>query len=154
VTEAIEKAGRASAGLFLYGPSTIFGQHARMPDEDTARLALRSADQLRTDIANLECGQEFLMQRVNSRNCIGPLPRAPCHLGPVRPPRRLVPGRIGDIAAMTDRPLRRLFWRVADGLDYLVTLRILDALAGPLPETPADRQRERTDEVRSNVINY
>jgi hypothetical protein len=68
-----------------------------------------------------------------------------------------VPGRIGDIAAMTDRPLRRLFWRVADGLDYLVTLatpRILDALAGPLPETPADRQRERTDEVRSNVIDY
>ena len=37
-----------------------------MPDEDTARLALRTADQLRTDIANLECGQEFLVQRVNS----------------------------------------------------------------------------------------
>jgi uncharacterized membrane protein len=36
-----------------------------MPDEDTARLALRTADQLRTDIANLECGQEFLMQRIN-----------------------------------------------------------------------------------------
>jgi hypothetical protein len=51
---------------------------------------------------------------------------------------------IGDIAA-TDR-LRRLFWRVADALDYLVTLvrlRMLDALAGPLPETPADRQRDR-----------
>jgi hypothetical protein len=32
---------------------------------------------------------------------------------------------------------------VADDLDYLVTLaglRILDALAGPLPETPADRE--------------
>ena len=35
-----------------------------MPDEDT-RLALRTADQLRTDIANLECGREFLMQRIN-----------------------------------------------------------------------------------------
>jgi hypothetical protein len=50
---------------------------------------------------------------------------------------------------MTDGPLRRLFWRVADQLDYLVTLarlRMLDALAGPLPETPADRQRERDRE--------
>jgi hypothetical protein len=48
--------------------------------------------------------------------------------------------------AMADEPLRRLFWRVADDLDYLWTLaslRILDALAGPLPETEADRQRER-----------
>jgi hypothetical protein len=48
----------------------------------------------------------------------------------------------------TDR-LRRLFWRVADDLDYLVTLvrlRILDALAGPLLETPADQQRERDRE--------
>jgi hypothetical protein len=47
---------------------------------------------------------------------------------------------------MTDGRLRRLFWRLADDLDYLVTLaslRILDALAGPLPETEADRQRER-----------
>jgi hypothetical protein len=37
-----------------------------------------------------------------------------------------------------------LFWRVADDLDYLwtlATLRILDGLAGPLPETPADQQR-------------
>jgi hypothetical protein len=45
--------------------------------------------------------------------------------------------------------LRRLFWRVADALDYLwtlATLRILDALAGPLPETEADRQRERDQE--------
>src|SRR5260370_6346162 len=41
-------------------------QHAPvMPDEDTAHLALRTADQLRTDIANLECGQEFLMQQIN-----------------------------------------------------------------------------------------
>jgi hypothetical protein len=45
VTEAIEKAGGASAGLFLYGPSTMFGQHARMPDDDTARFAFRTADQ-------------------------------------------------------------------------------------------------------------
>jgi hypothetical protein len=36
-----------------------------MPDEDNARLALRTADQLRTDIANLECGQKFLMQQIN-----------------------------------------------------------------------------------------
>jgi hypothetical protein len=43
----------------------MFGQHTPvMPDEET-RLALRTADQLRSDIANLECGQEFLMQRIN-----------------------------------------------------------------------------------------
>jgi hypothetical protein len=45
---------------------------------------------------------------------------------------------------MTDGVLRRLFWRVADQFDYLLTLarlRILDALAGPLPETPADLRR-------------
>ena len=47
---------------------------------------------------------------------------------------------------MADGRLRRLFWRVADELHYLwtlATLRILDALAGPEPETPADLQRER-----------
>jgi hypothetical protein len=46
---------------------------------------------------------------------------------------------------MTDGRLRRLFWRVVDELHYLwtlATLRILDGLAGPLPETPADHQRE------------
>jgi hypothetical protein len=43
----------------------MFGHHARMPDEDAARLALRTADQLRTDIANLECSQEFLKQQIN-----------------------------------------------------------------------------------------
>jgi hypothetical protein len=46
---------------------------------------------------------------------------------------------------MTDGPLRHFFWQVADELDYLLTLarlRILDALAGPLPETPSDRQCE------------
>jgi hypothetical protein len=50
---------------------------------------------------------------------------------------------------MTKGPLRRLFWRVADDLDYLVTLaslRVLDALAGPEPETPADQQRKRDRE--------
>jgi hypothetical protein len=58
---------------------------------------------------------------------------------------------------MTDAPFRCLFWRVADALDCLwtlATLRLLDGLAGPLPETPADRRGERTDEVRSNVIDY
>jgi hypothetical protein len=55
----------------------------------------------------------------------------------------------GDIVAMTDGRLRGLFWRVVDALDYLVTLvrlRILDALAGPEPETPADQQRARDRE--------
>ena len=50
---------------------------------------------------------------------------------------------------MADRPISRLFWRAADQFDYLVTLarlRVLDALAGPLPETPADQQRERDQE--------
>lgn len=40
----------------------------------------------------------------------------------------------------------KLFWRVADALDYLLTLarlRIPDALAGPEPEAPACQQRER-----------
>ena len=39
---------------------------------------------------------------------------------------------------VADAPFRCLFWRVADALDYLVTLvrlRVLDALAGPEPET-------------------
>ena len=51
--------------------------------------------------------------------------------------------------AMTDGPLRRLFWWVVDALDYLLTLarlRILDAVAGPEPETPADQQRKRDRE--------
>jgi hypothetical protein len=42
-----------------------------------------------------------------------------------------------------------LFWRVAEDLDCLwtlATLRILDALAGPLPETEADQQRARDRE--------
>jgi len=50
---------------------------------------------------------------------------------------------------MAEGPTARLSWRVADQLDYLVTLarlRILDALAGPLPETLADRQRQRDRE--------
>jgi hypothetical protein len=33
------------------------------PDEHM--LALRQVDQLRTDMANLEVGQEFLMQQIN-----------------------------------------------------------------------------------------
>jgi hypothetical protein len=47
---------------------------------------------------------------------------------------------------MAEGPNACLFWRVADQLDYLVTLaqlRILDAVCGPLPETPADRQRQQ-----------
>ena len=60
-----------------------------------------------------------------------------------------MPGRVGDIVDTADGRLRRLFWRVADDLDYLVTLarlRILDAMAGPLPETAADQQRARDRE--------
>jgi len=60
---------------------------------------------------------------------------------------------------MADGLPRRLFWRMADDLDYLVTLvrlRILDALAGPEPKTPADQQlqrdRERIERMRSSVI--
>jgi hypothetical protein len=40
-------------------------------------------------------------------------------------------------------------WRIADRLDYRLTLtklRILDALTGPLPETPEDQRRERDRE--------
>jgi hypothetical protein len=50
---------------------------------------------------------------------------------------------------MADGPLQRLWWRVIDNLDYALTLarlRILDALAGPEPETPEDRQREDDQE--------
>ena len=45
---------------------------------------------------------------------------------------------------MFDTGLRRVLWRVVDHLDYVLTLtklRILDALAGSDPETPADLQR-------------
>jgi hypothetical protein len=58
-----------------------------------------------------------------------------------------LPGRVGDIVA-TGR-LRRSFWRVADELHYLwtlATLRVLDAIVGPEPETPADQQRARDRE--------
>ena len=50
---------------------------------------------------------------------------------------------------MSDGLLARFFWRVVDALDYLVTLgrlRIVDAVAGPAPETPADQQRKRDRE--------
>jgi hypothetical protein len=45
--------------------------------------------------------------------------------------------------------LGRLFWPVVDALDYWVKdarLRIVDAVCGPEPETPADRQRARDRE--------
>jgi hypothetical protein len=50
---------------------------------------------------------------------------------------------------MSDGLLARLFWRVVDAPDYLLTLvrlRILDALAGSEPEIPADQQRKRDRE--------
>jgi hypothetical protein len=40
---------------------------------------------------------------------------------------------------MLETRLGRILWRIADGFDYVLTLarlRILDALTGPLPETP------------------
>jgi hypothetical protein len=48
--------------------------------------------------------------------------------------------------AMLETRLGRILWLIADGFDYVLTLarlRILDALTGPLPETPEDQQRER-----------
>jgi hypothetical protein len=45
--------------------------------------------------------------------------------------------------ALAELTWRRLFWRVADTLDYVLTLawlHIIDALAGPTPERPADQQ--------------
>ena len=45
---------------------------------------------------------------------------------------------------MFDTGLRCVLWRVVDHLDYWLTLtklRILDALAGSDPETPADLRR-------------
>src|SRR5271166_2480111 len=60
--------------------------------------------------------------------------------------RRLARTLRQDRPAMADGLLRRLFWRVTDALDYVLTLtslRILDALAGVRPETPADQRRER-----------
>ena len=50
---------------------------------------------------------------------------------------------------MSDGPLPRTFWRTLDALDYwltLVRLRILDALAGPEPETAADQERDHDRE--------
>jgi len=60
-----------------------------------------------------------------------------------------MPGGVASGMAMIDGPLRRLFWRVADALGYLLTLvwlSILDALAGPEPETAADQERQRERE--------
>ena len=50
---------------------------------------------------------------------------------------------------MLDTRLGRILWRIADGLDYWLTLtklRILDALAGSELETPADLQRRHDRE--------
>jgi len=47
---------------------------------------------------------------------------------------------------MLETRLGRIWWRIADSLDYRLTLtklRILDALTRPLPEMPEDQQRER-----------
>jgi hypothetical protein len=50
---------------------------------------------------------------------------------------------------VTDGRLPRAFWLMLDALYYwlaLAWLRILDTLAGPEPETPADQQRKRDRE--------
>ena len=47
---------------------------------------------------------------------------------------------------MAKGPTAWLFSHTLDRVDYWLTLaglRILDALAGPFPETPTDRQRDR-----------
>jgi len=56
---------------------------------------------------------------------------------------------------MADRRTAWLYWRALDGVDYWLTLaglRILDALAGPLPETTADQRRERERERLERVF--
>ena len=50
---------------------------------------------------------------------------------------------------MLEERLGRILWRMADRLEYWLTLtklRILDALAGSELETPADEQRKRDQE--------
>ena len=50
---------------------------------------------------------------------------------------------------MLETRVGRILWRIADGLDYWLTLtklRILDALAGSELETPADQQRRHDRE--------
>ena len=89
------------------------------------------------------------MMRSHRSGLHGPLARTPRVVRPVRSSRGLVSGLVRGGALMTDGLLRRLFWHVVDQLDYLVTLarlRILDMLTGPLPETSADRQRQRDRE--------
>jgi hypothetical protein len=56
---------------------------------------------------------------------------------------------------MLDTRPARFFWRVLDVLDYWLTLtrlRILDALTGPLPETPEDQQRRHDRERIERVF--
>jgi hypothetical protein len=47
----------------LTAASPFLDTMSSIPDFDS-RFALRQADQVRTDIANLECGQELLMQQM------------------------------------------------------------------------------------------
>jgi hypothetical protein len=50
---------------------------------------------------------------------------------------------------MLETRLGRIFWSIVDRLDYVLTLvrlRILDAVAGPEPEMPADQKREKDRE--------
>jgi hypothetical protein len=72
-------------------------------------------------------------------------PTAPCHQTP-------------RVCALADGRTARLFWRAFDGVDYLLTLvrlRVLDAICGPEPETPADqlrqRERERLKQAFPNI---
>ena len=68
---------------------------------------------------------------------------------------RYIPQRRSETDRIEAAEARRLFWRVADHLDYLLPvarLRTLDALAGSLPETPADREWERDREKVKRAI--
>ena len=90
-----------------------------MPDEDTPRLALRTADQLRTDIANLECGQEFLMQRIDQRSAAD---RARSVAGGnADRPRRCAP------RDRRDRGFLALLFRHAVGIDRILVRLLADA---------------------------
>jgi hypothetical protein len=74
--------------------------------------------------------------------------------GSAWPPRCRLQGGTSGAGSHARRksPVNRLGWlfcRVLDTLDYRATdvrLRILDAVRGPEPETPADQQRARDRE--------
>jgi len=57
--------GACGGGKAFTDAQPCSGITERVPVPNPYDLALRQADQIRTDIANLEVGQEFLMQQIN-----------------------------------------------------------------------------------------